>query len=195
MPAARPVVVVSMARNHKKNHARKMALGGIFSAVSVLIMLMGGMLPIATFSAPAFAGLCIIPIIAELGTKLALIAYAAISILSFLLVPDREMVLFFILLLGYFPVIQPYLQKIKNHILRYIIKLALFNASLAIIYAILLTLFTTPEAMQQLLHYSWWMLAGMLILANITFILYDILIDKVRIIYKYRIQNRFFKNL
>lgn len=176
----------------KKSKSKQMALGGIFCALAILLMLMGGILPIATFTAPVFASLCLLPILIEMGVKTALLCYGAISLLSFMLVPDREAALFFVLLTGYYPILQPYFLKIRNRVLRILAKLLLFNLAVAAIYALLLLLFA-PALQQDFAQHAVWFWGILLLLGNFTFLLYDILIDRVKFAYCCKVRPRLFR--
>ena len=73
-----------------RNNSRRMALCGMMAALAVTIMLLGGVIPLATFCCPALAGLALIPVLMEAGKKWTLMVYAAAAVLSLLLGPDKE---------------------------------------------------------------------------------------------------------
>ena len=177
----------------KPGGTRAIALGGVFAALAVVIMLVGGYIPIGTFAAPIFAGICLLPIAMELGTKWALLCYLAVSIISAMLVPDQELVLFFIVLFGYYPVLQPKLAKIKSKVLRMVAKLVIFNVAVAAVYAVLLLLLASPGLIAEFSENGALFWAFLLVLANVTFVLYDIMLEKVRLIYLYRVRKRLFR--
>lgn len=182
-----------MKKGDPRNRSRKVALGGVCAALALVVMLVGVFLPLSTFSAPILASLLLVPLTVELGGRTTLICYGAVAALSLLLIPDREVVLLFLLLTGYYPVIQPRFLKITIKPLRYVFKLLLFNISIVITYLILLFLFVSPSVQQEFAENAPWFLVLTLIVANVLFILYDILIDKVRIIYVYQFRKRFFR--
>ena len=66
-----------------------LAYCGMASALCIAVMLLGTALPILLFIAPAVAGFLIAAVREECGSRMALTAYAAVSLLSLLLVPDR----------------------------------------------------------------------------------------------------------
>lgn len=173
----------------KRKRSQIVALGGILSALALVILLAGGVIPVGTFAAPIFAGICLLPVAIDIGVKWALVCYLAVSILSFFLVPDLELVLFFIVLCGWYPFLQPYLFKFKSKIISTVLKLLIFNGAVAIVYSLMLFLFTSPELQAQLSASPWWYWAGLLLLGNLTFILYDRLLDKVRILYFCRVRK------
>ena len=182
-----------MKPQKKPSSTKSMAMGGIFSALAVVLMLAGGYISIGTFAAPIFAGICLLPIALELGGKWALLCYLAVSLISAMLVPDQELVLFFIALFGYYPILQPKIMRIKNRVLRMTAKLLLFNLAVAAVYALLLLVLASPALLAEFNHNSLAFWVVLLLLANFTFILYDILLDKARYIYVSQIRNRLFR--
>ncbi len=158
-------------------------------------MLIGGYLPTATFFAPVLAGLCFIPLATELGVRTALLAYLVVSILSafFVFPVDPEAAFFFILFMGYYPIIYPFFAKFKNIILRYLLKLLLFNAAIVSGYLLLLYVFISPALLEEFTAEAAWMWALLLLLGNVLFFIYDLLIDKVKIIYIHQLRKRFFR--
>lgn len=179
--------------NKQKNRTQKIALGGVLSAASVAVLFLGGIFPLSTFMAPILAGLMLLPVFIECGTRIAVVAYFAVSALALLFVPDREVSLLFVVLAGYYPILQPVFFKINSIILRYIVKLVYFNLAAVATYAVLLYIFVSPAVQQEFASSTPILLLLFAVIANITFILYDMLIDRLRIIYHYRIHNRFFR--
>ncbi|MDL2327754.1 hypothetical protein LJC64_03765 [Ruminococcaceae bacterium OttesenSCG-928-A11] len=180
-------------RNGRSGVARSVALGGILSSFAIVILMGGGYIPIGTFAAPIFAGLCLMPIAIDIGVKWALLCYLAVCLLSFLLVPDMELVLFFVVLLGWYPIFQPVLGRLRSRALRFIIKLVMFNAAVAVVYCILLFLFISPELQQEFSEHGWWYSACLLAVGNLTFFLYDNMLYKVRLVYHHRIRRYLFR--
>ena len=106
---------------------RKIALGGVLSALSVTVMLLGGILPFATFVAPALAGLFLWPLKREFSVQTGITAYVAVGFLAFFFVPDKEQSLIFLFLLGFYPMIKEKLDKIHKTVLLLLAKVLLFN--------------------------------------------------------------------
>lgn len=181
--------------SRQNNSSRRVALGGIFGALSIVIMLVGGYLPIATFIAPILAGLCLVPVAMELGIRPALLTYAGVAILSafFVFPVDPEAAFFFIMFMGYYPTIQPYFAKLKKIIMRYLLKLLVFNIAIIACYLLLLFVFVSPALQEEFASFAVWIWLGLLLAANVLFVVYDILIDKVRIIYIHRVRKQFFR--
>ena len=116
-----------MKQNHQKSWA--MAYCGIVAALCVALMLLGAVIPIAMFIAPAVAGFLVATVCVECGMQLALTAYAAVSLLALLFVPDKEVALIFVFLLGYYPLAKPKFERIRPAVLRIVCKLLLCNGT------------------------------------------------------------------
>ena len=74
----------------RSSESRKIALSGVFGSLAAVLMLMGGILPLATYVAPALAGILIVPVAIEFGIKTGYVLYAVIGLLSLFVVPDKE---------------------------------------------------------------------------------------------------------
>ena len=89
------------------NPSWSIALCGMVVALSVVLMLLGAIIPIAMFIAPAVGGVFIGFVAIECGRRYAWTTYGAASLLGLLFVPDKETALFFVALLGYYPLVKP----------------------------------------------------------------------------------------
>lgn len=163
-------------------NTKKVAICGVMGALSIVVMLLGGIFPLATFCAPAIAGILIMPIVIEYGGKSGILLYISISLLSVFIAADKEMAFIFIFFLGYYPLLKTVLEKIKPAILKLFIKLIIFNAAICSMYALLMVIFPVDAVMQQL-EGGWWFIAGLLFLGNITFIIYDFAVARIVGIY------------
>lgn len=83
----------------------KVAFCGVMAALSLVVMLLAGVVPVATIALPAVAGCLLIPVVVEAGLAWGFGVYGVCSVLAFLLVPDREAFLFYALFFGYYPVL------------------------------------------------------------------------------------------
>lgn len=113
-----------------------MAYCGMAAALCVALMLLGAVIPIAMFIAPAVAGFLIATVCVECGRTMALTAYAAVSLLAVLFVPDKEVALIFVFLLGYYPLAKPWFERIRPAALRGLAKLALCNGAVLAMYGL-----------------------------------------------------------
>ena len=80
----------------KQSKTKQIALGGVLAALAVVILLLGGVIPIGTYLAPMLASLPLIVLLTELPRGLCLGWYAVVAILGAMLCPDRETAFVFV---------------------------------------------------------------------------------------------------
>ena len=124
----------------RKSKSWAMAYCGMAAALSVALMLLGAVFPIAMFIAPAVASFLIATVCVECGKTMALTAYGAVSLLSLLFVPDKEVALTFVFLLGYYPLVKPRFERIRLPLVRALCKLLLCNGAVLAMYGLVLLL-------------------------------------------------------
>jgi len=157
----------------------KITLGGIIAAMSLIFMFFTNVMPLLAYTLPALAGAFLIVIVIELGKKWAFLTYAAVSILSYFMTPDKEAAVLFTMFLGYYPIVKSIFEKIKFRPLEYLSKIALFNVSIIISYQIIIRLFGMKELLNEFKEFGKYSIPVFLIAANIAFILYDIALTGV----------------
>lgn len=170
----------------------KVALGGIIAALCIVIMFLSGIIPIATYALPALAGLTLIIIVIEIGKGWALSVYAAVSLLSLMIVADKEAALCFALFFGYYPILKAMIEKIKNKAVQFCFKLAVFNLSAIAIFYISIYILMVPLESFSIMGIN--LPLVFLLLGNIVFIVYDYSTTLLVSMYINRIRGRIFKN-
>lgn len=155
-----------------KNSTHKLALCGVMCALALVIMLLGGVVTIATFCCPALAGLVLIPLVVECGKRMALGAWIAISLLSLMLCPNKEAALLFTFL-GYYPVIKWQLDTIKNKWKRRGLKFIILNTSIAVMYGLIFYVLRIDQIMADYQDVTKVTFVLLVLLGNLTLYLYD----------------------
>ena len=166
----------------------KIPFCGMIAALSVTVMFLTGLIPVATLALPAIAGCFLIPVVGEIGVPWGFGVYAVCAVLSFLLAPDREAALCYLLFFGYYPVLTAVLGKVKNKILRMTLKLLLFNA--AAVSEGLLTVYVLGipwESMDFLGNVG---IPVLLLMANLMFLLYDRALGGLIVLYFRKFSNQ-----
>jgi len=163
---------------------KKVVLSGILSSLSVLIMLIGSLFSTLDLTAAAAAALTVLFALIELGKKYAFSVYLVSSILALVLLPNKSPALIFTVFAGFYPILKAYIHRIKSRLLSYTVKLVIFNLFFT---AIILTgkyLFGIEEdfyAFSTVIY----------LLGNIAFVLYDFALDRLVMLYNYKIRKRF----
>lgn len=113
-----------------KNKTFHVALCGVIASLAVVIMLSTALVPIATYAAPALAGVIMAVLVIEINKKWALAAYFTASIISILIVPDKEAVALFVLFFGYYPVLKQLIESnIQKKLLQLLLKVFCFSVA------------------------------------------------------------------
>ena len=82
--------------NHSKARKQSMmaAFCGMAAGLSMAVMLLGGVIPIATYAVPMLCGLLLLPILLEFGERAAWATFFAVSALALMLDFDKEAAFF-----------------------------------------------------------------------------------------------------
>ena len=169
-----------------------MAICGVMSALGVCAMLLGGVIPLATYCAPMLASLVLIPVIAETGRKLALASYASVTILALLLGPDKEAALLYACL-GWYPVAKWSLDRMRSRGLRIFVKLGIFNAAIALMMLLMMYLLNMQAVMAEYAAMSAGLLGLFIVMGNFCMLLFDRLVLVWMVIYLRRLRPRLMK--
>lgn len=179
----------------RKSKSWAMAYCGMAAALSVVLMLLGAVFPIAMFIAPAVASFLIATVCVECGKTMALTAYGAVSLLSLLFVPDKEEALTFVFLLGYYPLAKPYFERIRPALLRAVCKLLLCNGGILAMYGLVLLLVPAGSIAEELRTTALAVSLVTLAMGNAAFLLYDRALHNMLMLYKVVWQPRLHKML
>lgn len=151
------------------NASKNMALGGVLAALAVVIMCLGGLIPLATYTCPMLCCLLLKFVYQSCGKRIGWSWYGAVAILSLLMGPDKEAAAVFVFF-GYYPLVKPKLDGMK---LGWILKALLFNASVFIMYTLLIHLFGMAQVAAEFQEMGKILLIVTLALGNVTFFLLD----------------------
>lgn len=171
----------------------KIALGGLLTALGVVLMFLTGLIPIGTYALPAIAGVLLIVAVIEIGAKWAWMIYAAVAVLSLLFAADKEAALLFVLFFGYYPVLKSFLERISNKVLSWISKFAVFNVAVVACFFLAVNFLQLPEDSFTVFDiYLPWVF---LILGNAVFLIYDIALSGLVATYVEKLHHRVTKTL
>lgn len=160
--------------------SKQTALAGVMAALSLILMLLGSVIWIFTYVAPMLTGLLMIIICDIADRKTALTCYIAVSIISLIIIPDKECVLTYVFFFGFYPIVREFIEKIKPKLLSYSVKLIIYNAGIVISQLICFYIFAIPfEKVFGKLT-----VVILLALANLIFVVYDKLLSMLIIIYQ-----------
>jgi hypothetical protein len=156
----------------RRNSAKQIALGGVMAALAVVIMCLGGLIPVATYVCPMLCAVLLMIVMSQTGKKIAWAWYGAVAVLSLLLGPDKEAAAVFVFL-GYYPIIKPWLDQRK---LAFLWKLVLFNVAIFAMYGMLIYLFGLTDLASDFQEAGMILTAITLVLGNATLFILDALL-------------------
>lgn len=159
----------------KRGHTKSIALSGILAAVAVVVMLLGGLIPLSTYVCPMICCLICFIVYAYCGRRMAWVWYFSVSLLSALLGPDPEAVAVLICL-GFYPIIRTNVNKSR---FRLLLKILIFNIAVCIIFLSLFFIMGVQISLAELRTASLFGSVLILLLGNITFLLLDKLLSRM----------------
>lgn len=167
----------------------KSALGGVLAALSVSMMLLTYLSPFMVYASPAIAGLFVLILQYEAGRGWAFGEYAAVGLLSMILVADKEAAVFYVCLFGLYPILQDIINHyIRLRVLRILIKFVVVNASLLLSFVLCLFVFgvTYDDLFERGKVFVVLFLLGM----DFLLFLYDFLVRRLQDVYVRKLRKK-----
>lgn len=182
-----------MKKNGIKKGTMRIAVCGIIAALSLVFMMMTSLVPIGTYALPCLSGILISCIVVEYGYGWAIGVFCVTAVLSTLLAGDKEAVIYFIALFGYYPILKGAFEfKIKNRAVQYILKFAVFNVAAIGSFFVATWLLSIPT--DEFTVFGFYVPWAFLIAGNIFFLLYDYAITVFVMQYVRRLRGKIFGN-
>lgn len=160
---------------------RRIAVSGVLAALSVVIMYIASVTELLSLCGMLVSVFSVMFIYMEYGAGNAFTVYGVISVISLLIQPDKFTAVLFTVYVGYYPLLKAKLEGKFRRTTARILKLLSFNFVLVLLIA-LSKYVTAIEAEAPAIEIS------VFILANISFIMSDLLADRLKRLYliKYR---------
>lgn len=165
-----------------RNQSKNMAMGGVFAALAVVIMNLGGLIPVATYTTPVLCMVLLKIVLLYCGRRIAWGWYGAVALLSMLMSPDKEAAAVF-LCLGYYPILKPWIERRRG---KWIWKLLVFNVPMVALYSILIRVLGVAEVTGESGELGRLLLPVLLLMGNVTFLA----LDRLLTILESRIRRR-----
>lgn len=149
------------------------------ASLAVVIMLTS-YFPYLTYAIPAIAGLCSMVVLIEINYKWAFFSFLASAVLVFMF-GEMESKFLYVFLFGYYPIAKALIEKINKPIFEWIIKILLLNISILVVYGLFSTVF--PINLDEFGPLKEYGIAILLVLANVVFVVYDIAVSRMSVLY------------
>lgn len=165
--------------------AKELALGGMFTALGVVLLCLGGVVPLALYACPILASAVLLPVRERCRKQVAWSCYVAIALLGTLLGPDKEASMLFVFL-GYYPLVKPKLDAIHSRALCLTAKLLLAVFAVGADYLFLLFVLRLDAVTQELAGTAPALLWATCALGLALFFLYDLTLSRLTLLYRRR---------
>jgi hypothetical protein len=130
-------------------------------------------IPSLAYAVPALAGMVIWTVSEHMHVRWAYLCYAGASLLALMLVPEFEANMFFIFFFGYYPTLCILLDKIKNKVLGFLVKLAIFNVAVVIAFNLTVLVLSAEEALEGMEDFGEYAVYIFWGIGNVAFIIYE----------------------
>jgi hypothetical protein len=167
--------------------SRKIAFGGILTALCIVLIYLAAYLPTGKLGLYALASVTIAIAVVELDIKLGAVVYTASAILIFLLTGSINAFLLFVLFFGSYPLLKYYIEKQRSAVLEMILKFGAFNL-LAILGFIVFKLLLGISPI-NLDNFSVWIVIGIILGGQVIFLIYDYILSRLIYYYINRIKS------
>ena len=165
------------------------AFCGMAAGLSVVFMLLGGVIPAATYAVPMLCGTLLLPILLEFGKTAAWTTFFSVAALALLLGFDKEAA-FFYLFIGYYPIVKWPLDKIKPKLRSIAVKLLLFTGAMGVMYGLLYLLFPMEAMIQEFREMGLILSVFFFVAYDLCMLLYDWLLVRLVFVYANRIRPK-----
>ena len=175
---------------------KRLTASALLAAMGVALLFMGSFIETLDLSMAALASFFCLFAVVEFGGIYPWLIFAVTGILAVIARPESMGGWFYILFFGYYPIIKDKLQKFKKP-LAWTLKILLLNAALAISLTIACFLLYGGD------FYNTFMMTfgdeglglyaaiGTYLLLNVTFVVYDIALNRLVVFYYVKIRNKF----
>ncbi len=163
-------------KNTQRSDTRRLTAAAMLAALGVVLLVIGTFVDVLSFTAAALAAVPLYIAIRELGYRRATLVYLVTSLLAILLFPQSEAAIAYALLLGLYTLVKLPFERLRRPFV-WPLKLLFFNATFTVIELISIFLFSIPPL-------AWELYAVTYVVANVVFLLYDSVLDRLIILYE-----------
>ena len=171
--------------------SKQVAAGGIAASLCLLLMFLTGLFPFATYALPAMAGTLLIVVVIELGRPTATMVYAAVSLLSLLIAPDKEAALMFVVFFVFYPTLRGRKEPIRTQRLELFCHYVLFHGVVILTFSVISPILGMVQVTEELMEYGKWGIAALLCAANFMFFYFDKALTGLISAYIYRFRPKY----
>ena len=176
-------------RSSAQRQSRIAAFCGMAAALSVVLMLTGGLIPVMTYVSPLAAGIILLPVMMEFGKKYAWTCWLAAVLIVMLLGIDREAA-FFYLFFGWYPLVKWQLDRIGSRPAALAAKAVLFLLCAGAMYGLMSLVMGAQAALGEFGEMGAAMTAVFFVLLVVCMLVYDRMLLPLAFIWEKKLKPR-----
>lgn len=167
-------------------NSKVIAYSGVATALSVVMLFLGSIFWVLGYTMPLVASLVMIILLDSISQKSALLTFVSTSVISFILLNDKECVLLYMLFFGYYPLIRDKINEIKPKFLSYLLKFVTFNAAMVLTQILCVYVFGIP--FDDML--GKWGIVVFVLCLNLVFVAFDKLYTLLLRLYRIKLKKK-----
>lgn len=173
-------------KNKYAEKSRNISLAAMFAAMTLIVLYLASILPQLRLTLYFLSSIFVAGLLVENQPGMAMMLYVVVSGLGLLIVPGLFYVLPYVLLFGHYGIGKYFIERLRDKVAAYVLKLAYFNLALAAIYFLVLKadLLLAGELVAEL---PLWLV---IVLAQVAFVIYDFLYSKLTMFYAQKIRRK-----
>lgn len=172
-------------------NSKVIAYSGVATALSVVMLFLGSIFWALGYTMPLVASLVMIILLDSISQKSALLTFVSTSVISFILLNDKECVLLYVLFFGYYPLIRDKINDIKPKFLSYLLKFVTFNAAMVLAQILCVYVFGIP--FDDML--GKWGIVVFVLCLNLVFVVFDKLYTLLLRLYRIKLKKKVEKHI
>lgn len=167
-------------------NSKVIAYSGVATALSVVMLFLGSIFWALGYTMPLVASFIMIVLLDSISQKSALLTFVSTSVISFILLNDKECVLLYVLFFGYYPLIRDKINDIKPKFLSYLLKFVTFNAAMVLTQILCVYVFGIP--FDDML--GKWGIVVFVLCLNLVFVVFDKLYALLLRLYRIKLKKK-----
>lgn len=167
-------------------NSKVIAYSGVATALSVVMLFLGSIFWVLGYTMPLVASLVMIILLDSISQKSALLTFVSTSVISFILLNDKECVLLYVLFFGYYPLIKDKINDIQPKFLSYLLKFVTFNAAMVLTQILCVYVFGIP--FDDML--GKWGIVVFVLCLNLVFVVFDKLYTLLLRLYRIKLKKK-----
>lgn len=168
----------------RSERTKRLSTCAMLSALGVVVLYLGSIIEVIDISMAVVASLFAIFAVIEYGAGYAWSIYAITGILSAVLLPNKFPALMYLLFFGFYPIIKEKIEKCRSKIAQWALKELIFNVCLIL-------LMVLGNYILMIDMKAWFAMEVIFfVLANGTFVIYDIALTRLISLYIFRLRRK-----